>query len=328
MRGSNLHSRMCSQKSHFSAADAIYLKLNMGGQVCPSVLDTGSDLTLIPAKYVKAADIKKTNHTPRAVNETTIEVLGEVSLPFVVGRYKGMINGVVTEHVADIILGMDWITEHVTSWEFNRSRVKIDGNYHKLTSRSSDNSWCRRVIPQQDVVIKPRSEVVLSTKVALKRLSDAGQSVIVPERGRPEFNTNFVSRVDATLGLPENIWSTVSDVPQQYTDVFTKSENDRGVSYVVTHKIYIGGEDIQEDHGLQQEAHSGVSGFFGGSADYQGSECESTEVVYSVVAGKDESSSVGQTNGGKVPEDRESLSWPQQGLSAVQRAVPDRVQGL
>ena len=195
MKRPNLQSRMCSQKSRFSVADAIYLKLNMGGQVCPSVLDTGSNLTLIPTKYVKDADIKKTNHTPRAVNETTIRVLGEVSLPFVVGRYRGMINGVVTEHVADVILGMDWITEHVTSWEFNRSRVKIGGNYHKLTSRSSDNSWCRRVIPQQDVVIKPRSEVDLSTKVALKRLSDARQSVIVPERGRPEFNTNFVSRV-------------------------------------------------------------------------------------------------------------------------------------
>jgi len=129
--------------------------------------------------------------------------------------------------------------------------------------------------------------------------------------------------VDETLGLPESIRSTVSDVLQQYTAVFTKSENDRGVSYVVTHKIDTGGEDIQEDHGLQQEAHSGVSGFFGGSADYQGSECESTEVVYSVVAGKDESSSVGQTNGGKVPEDRKSLSWPHQGLSTAQRAVPD-----
>ena len=71
---------------------------------------------------------------------------------------------------------------------------------------------------------------------------------------RDRFNTNFVSRVDETLGLPESIRSTVSDVLQQYTDVFIKSENDRGVSYVVTHKIDIGGEDTQEDHGLQQGA--------------------------------------------------------------------------
>jgi len=129
--------------------------------------------------------------------------------------------------------------------------------------------------------------------------------------------------VDATLGLPENIWSTVSDVPQQYKDVFTKSENDRGVSYVVTHKIDTGGEDIQEDHGLQQEAHSGVSGFFGGSADYQGTEGECAEVVYSVVESKGESSSVGQTNGRKGRENKESVSCSHQGLCAAQRADPD-----
>ena len=156
MKRPNLQSRRCSQNSRSSAADVIYLKMNMAGQVCPSLLDTGSELTLIPAKYVKNADIKRTNRTPRAANGTTIEVLGEVSLPFVIGEYKGMINGVVTEHVADVILGMDWITEHVTSWEFNRSRVKIGGTYRKLTSRSSDNSWCRRVIAQQDVTIPPR----------------------------------------------------------------------------------------------------------------------------------------------------------------------------
>ena len=52
------------------------------------------------------------------------------------------------------VLGIDWITEHVTSSEFNRSRVKIGGTYRKLTSRS----WCRRVIPHQDVTIPQRSE--------------------------------------------------------------------------------------------------------------------------------------------------------------------------
>jgi len=35
-------------------------------------------------------------------------------LPFALGRYKGLVNGLVTEHVTEVILGIDWLVEHCT----------------------------------------------------------------------------------------------------------------------------------------------------------------------------------------------------------------------
>jgi len=64
-------------------------------------------------------------------------------------------------------------------------------------------------------------------------------SVVAPDQDRPESITNLVSRMDDTL--PESVRSMVSDVLQEYLDVFSKSENDLGVSDVVTHKIDTGG---------------------------------------------------------------------------------------
>ena len=63
--------------------------------------------------------------------------------------------------------------------------------------------------------------------------------------------------------------------------------------------------------------------FFGGSADHQKAECGGTEVVHSIVGSKDESSSLGKTNGGEECEDKKNISWSHDGLCAAQLADPD-----
>ena len=108
-----------------------------------SLLDTGSDITLIPARYMGNVELHSTDHALTAANGTKIAVLGEASLPFSLGKYEGVINGLVTEHVTDIILGMDWLVQHCDVWEFRHSRVRIGGTYHKLRRRLDSSIWCR-----------------------------------------------------------------------------------------------------------------------------------------------------------------------------------------
>jgi len=92
-------------------------------------------VTLIPAKCVGDAEIRDTDYVSAAASGTETAVLGEVSLPFALGNYEGVINGLVTEHTARVVLGIHWLVEHCAVWEFNRSRVKIGGTYHELRCR-------------------------------------------------------------------------------------------------------------------------------------------------------------------------------------------------
>ena len=72
-----LSSRMCGKKSRASTADDVYLDLYINGRNYESLLDTGSDVTLIPARYVRNVEIRDTYHTPTAANGTEIAVLGK-----------------------------------------------------------------------------------------------------------------------------------------------------------------------------------------------------------------------------------------------------------
>jgi len=100
------------KRSRQIAAKATYLRTKLGDQVCDCLLDTGSDVTLIPAFVVKNAEITETTHVLTAANGTRIAVLGEVTLPFSVGEYKTVVSGLVSEHVADVILGISWLMEN------------------------------------------------------------------------------------------------------------------------------------------------------------------------------------------------------------------------
>ena len=312
-----LSSRMCAKKPQSSTADAVYLDLYINGRSRGCLLDTGSDVTLVPAKYVDSVEVKDTNHALMAANGTRIAVSGEVTLPFALGKYQGVIEGLVTEHVAEIILGIGWLVKHCTVWEFNRSRVKIGSTYHKLKRHLSVGAWCRRVIAQQDVIIPSRSEADLATKVVFKKLLDvrergdvawmteptrvtdgvyASRTVIPDDRfddipvrvmnvkqepvivqagasvadlqpvnvlgsmqvGGSAARQEGVSVVESSeekerLGfiegliggmhesVPDGVRSATVNVLQQYSDVFSKLDNDLGVTDVIKHRIDTGG---------------------------------------------------------------------------------------
>ena len=87
------------------------------------------------------------------------------------GEYKTVVSGLVSEHVADVILGISWLTENQVTWEFSNSRICVGGVYHELRCRPDANIWCRRVVSQARVVIPPGSEIDVLTKVLFKTLS-------------------------------------------------------------------------------------------------------------------------------------------------------------
>ena len=79
-------------------------------------------------------------------------------MPFVIRNYEGTMTGLVSKHVSEIMLGIGWLVENKTTWEFDKSRIKLGGAYHNLRRRSQANLCCRRVTLQEDVTIPARAE--------------------------------------------------------------------------------------------------------------------------------------------------------------------------
>jgi len=80
-------------------------------------------VTVIPASLVCRDDIKDTVRTLSAANGTEIAVIGEVSLPFSIGEFKGMLTGLVSEDVVEVMLGINWMVINSVTWKFDRSRI-------------------------------------------------------------------------------------------------------------------------------------------------------------------------------------------------------------
>jgi len=95
-------------------------------------LDTGSEATILPASAVNLALIKPTLHSLTAANGTEI---GEIVLPMQIGRYHTTIKGLVSEHINEIMIGVDWMTTNQLTWKFGGKRIHVAGHRFDLKSK-------------------------------------------------------------------------------------------------------------------------------------------------------------------------------------------------
>jgi hypothetical protein len=109
----------------------------------------------------------------RAANGTAIPVLGETTIWMNVGTLTLPVTGLVTEHVDEIMLGIDWLVAHKVQWDFDKGKLLMYGQEYQLCSRASGRHWIRKVVLQTDVNVPPRAETVLSTKVVYHDLGGA-----------------------------------------------------------------------------------------------------------------------------------------------------------
>ena len=102
-----------------------YLRAVVGTTECDCLLDTGSEASLLPAAMVDPSVIVRTSQTLKAANGTIIPILGEASVKMKIGLFETTISGLVSEHISEVMLGIDWLTSNGVIWEFERSRWKI-----------------------------------------------------------------------------------------------------------------------------------------------------------------------------------------------------------
>jgi predicted aspartyl protease len=130
----------------------VYLSASIAGRTCNCLLDTGSEVSLLPASLVESSLTQPTRLRLSAANGSQINVQGEATLNMKVGEFNTTVTGLVSDHIVDIILGIDWLTETGAVWDFRRSRIELGGSMHPLHSLSSRTVWCNRVVFQEDLL--------------------------------------------------------------------------------------------------------------------------------------------------------------------------------
>ena len=189
-----------------------YLQVSIGDQVYDCLLDTGSEVCLFPESIVESVRMDKTNRTLKAANGTTIPILGEVNLPVSIGSYSTQVVGLVSQHVPEPMLGIDFLTRNKAMWDFDKGLIWIANKSYLLHHRSDRYSWCRRVVLQDDIVVPARSEAVVSTKMQFRRLpSELDDEDWSTELSRVKDGLH----VSRTL-IPRNAWT---DIPGRVMNV-------------------------------------------------------------------------------------------------------------
>ena len=142
---------------------ATYLRARINGCDQECLLDTGSEVTVVPAFLVNKGEIRQSNQALKAANETEIKIIGEVTLPITTTQFKSTVHALVTEHVSEVLLGADWLTENKASWNFEDSSINLSGRRHKLSTRPKGQTWCRRIVVQTDTVAVSYTHLTLPT---------------------------------------------------------------------------------------------------------------------------------------------------------------------
>lgn len=152
------------EKSSVLTNNAIFIRARINGQSRHCLLDTGSEVSIVPASYVDGLELQSSSRVLLAANGTEIRVLGELSVPLKL--FKGFeihTKFLVSDQVFEPMLGMDWLREHKCRIGFGTGALFIGRRRIPLV-RGNGSTWCRRVIVAEEVVVLPRSQCDVPSK--------------------------------------------------------------------------------------------------------------------------------------------------------------------
>jgi len=142
--------------------DDVYLTATIGPFTGPCLVDTGCQLSLIPAKLVGNVPMERISRRLVAANGTPIEVEGAVTVGIALNTYPTTARFLVTQDVPEVMLGMDFLAPRQCRWDFAASTLWLDETSVKLHA-GPPGTKCRRVLVAESVVLPPKTSTVIST---------------------------------------------------------------------------------------------------------------------------------------------------------------------
>jgi predicted aspartyl protease len=163
----------------------VYLPITVNGKQHSCLIDTGCEMSLIPRKLIPRARLQPTKQRIFAANGTEIPIHGVVRLRFRVEGFDTAATLLVSDLIEEMMLGIDWLTEHKCHWVFHEKLLYVDGKPLKLIARKS-KIMCRRIYVEEDVVIPPAHQADIKSRMTWSNLrTPAGTWLVEPKQLRP-----------------------------------------------------------------------------------------------------------------------------------------------
>lgn len=89
-----------------------YLHLKINGKLMTVLVDTGSEMSLVPSSFVNPDEIVGSGQLLRAENGSEIKVLGETKSRCQAGDYVFEVLCLVTDQLSETIFGLEWLEKH------------------------------------------------------------------------------------------------------------------------------------------------------------------------------------------------------------------------
>ena len=144
--------------------NAIYIRGEINGRPQLCLIDTGSEVSLVPSSTVTGLEIQSCNRFLMAANGSDIRVLGEVRVPIKIWKdFYIHTSFLVSDQITEPMLGMDWLREHRCRLGFGMGSLFVRRRRIPLV-RGNGSTWCRRVIVAEEVVVSPKCQIDIPVK--------------------------------------------------------------------------------------------------------------------------------------------------------------------
>lgn len=158
-----------AQSNHISGTNHAYTSRGIWKSVV-ALLDTGSELSLVPASLVKIRYILPTEQLLKTANGTEIRVLAETVLQFRADGHGFDLPCLVASQVSELILGLGWLESQDVSWNLPDRWVQLGGHRFPLYNQAGNAMKCRKIAAARDVKIQALSEMDVEAYAILSHL--------------------------------------------------------------------------------------------------------------------------------------------------------------
>ena len=157
--------------------NTLFIEVKIGKRRCPALLDTGSEVTLLPKHLADLSQLNRSSRTLRAANGTLINIVGEWKTVVTIGPVSVTMNFIVSDQIDELLVGIDWMRDNGCVISFADLTLELQGYRFPLLAKAKSGS-CNRVILEEGVILPAKSEAIVSGKVVYadlhKRLPAVG----------------------------------------------------------------------------------------------------------------------------------------------------------
>ena len=193
---------------------ALYMRIRIEDNVYDCLIDTGSEVNLMPIKHVKGMKLQPSSRWLQAANGTTIGVLGEMDIQVDISRRRIPTKFIVSDQVDEILIGVEWLQENNCQIIFPKNSIMINGEAVPLLKKAM-GVRCNRIILQEEVCVPASSEMNVMGKMVYTNLptTNKGTWATCPTECKPGVHTACSLILNRSMNIPVRI-RNVKQQPQ------------------------------------------------------------------------------------------------------------------